>query len=198
MRTLSGLILRLGLLYAASCALGFALFVAAFQLGVLGGIDILFYRGLILIALVGVLTLVAAAIGLRVVAPTGLPPRDAFAAAVLSLSLNLSFLVIVPVTVDRSISIFMLGQMAAEPDHAFTSDAMSDRFVSLYVKDGRQIERRLHEQTVSGNVAPDGDGYKITKRGLAVVATARTMAWLFDSHAGILAPEPATPPRTAR
>ncbi len=177
---------RLGAFYAGGCALGFALLVGGFRAGLLGGLDILFYRGLALIALGSLATFTILALATR--RSREVRVRDAFAATVLSLSLNLSFLVVVPVTVDRSISIFMLGAMAARADDAFTPDAMGALFVARYVGDGRQIERRLREQTVSGNVAPERDGYRITRRGVAVIAAARVVAWLFDSHAGILPP----------
>lgn len=184
LRTALAVSLRLAGLYVATVALGFGLLVLAFRAGLFGALDILFYRGLMLIAIAAPVTFALVAFAVRRVATFTL--RDAFTATILSVSLNLSFLVIVPVTVDRSISIFMLGYMANEPDRVFASDAMSAVFVSIYVDRNRQIARRLHEQSVSGNVAPVADGYRITDRGLAVVRVARLMAWLFDSHAGIL------------
>lgn len=190
----------LGLLYAAACLIGFALLVLAFKVGLLASIDILFYRGLVLIVLAFGATWGALAAALWRTRLRTLAVRDAFAAAVLSLALNLAFLIVVPVTVDRSISIFVLGQMAAHPDESFTPQAMSALFTSVYVDDHKQIDRRLREQATSGNVVKDGDGYRITGRGRAVIATARIVAALFDSHAGILPPDvPVNPPlRTAR
>jgi hypothetical protein len=181
-------------LYGLACALGFGLLVLCFQVGLLGGIDILFYRGLVLIVLAFLGTFGCLALARNALRRAGLGLRDAFAAAVLSLSLNLSFLIVVPVTVDRSISIFVLGEMAARPDDVFTPDAMSEDFIRVYVGEGRQIERRLREQAVSGNVVRDGAGYRISSRGKAVVATSRIVATLFGSHAGILRPEPRVSP----
>ena len=180
------LVLALGSLYVIACALGFGLLVFAFKIGVLAQLDILFYRGLVLIALSFLVTFGLLALVLRHLHATQVGARDAFAAAVLSFSLNLGFLIVVPVTVDRSISIFVLGQMAAQPDRSFTPDGMSDLFARVYVGDDRQIARRLREQAVSGTVERDGDGYRISARGRFVIATARVIAQLFDSHAGIL------------
>lgn len=184
--------LVLGCLYAGCVALGLVLMVLAFRLGVFRSLDILFYRGLVVIACVFVLLFAAVAAGLRRARISGLASRDAFAAAVVSLSVNLSFLVVVPVTVDRSISIFVLGQMAAHPDARFTSEEMSALFTKLYVGDRRQIDRRLREQDVSGNVEKVGDGYRISPRGRSVVEAARLIETLFDSHAGLIAPRAAT------
>ena len=102
--------------------------------------------------------------------PSGKPFRtDALGACILSLSLNLSFLVLFPVTVDRSISVFMLAQMAAHPDDAFTAARMRGIFEGVYLGEYRQIERRMGEQAASGNVIPVGDGYVITPQGRAFI-----------------------------
>ena len=198
-RAAARLVLALGALYIVACALGFGLMVLAFKSGIFGRLDILFYRGLALIALSFLVTFGCLGFALRRVRAGQVGPRDAFAAAVLSLSLNLGFLIVVPVTVDRSISIFILGQMAAQPDRVFTADGMSELFTKVYVGDDRQIARRLREQAVSGTVQRDGDGYRISARGRFVIATARIVAYLFDSRAGILAPELSgtTAPRSA-
>lgn len=182
-------IFALGALYAVAVVLGLGLLVLAFRLGVLASIDILFYRGLVIIAGVAGLVFVGLALALRRRRPWGLQPRDALAAAVLSLSVNLSFLIVAPVTVDRSISIFVLGQMAADPEATFTPDAMSALFARVYVGDYHQIDRRLHEQAVSGNVEPVGNNaYRITARGRSVIEVSRVIAALFDSHAGLIPP----------
>ena len=194
MRAAARLVMALGGLYAVACALGFGLLVVAFKLGVLAQLDILFYRGLVLIALSFLVTFGLLALALWRLGTAQVGARDAFAAAVLSLSINLGFLIVVPVTVDRSISIFVLGQMAAQPGRVFTADGMSDLFTKVYVGDDRQIARRLREQAVSGTVQRDGDGYRISARGRFVIATARIVADLFDSHAGILAPDAAALP----
>ena len=182
------LVLSLTALYAAGCAVGLGLLVLAFRIGLCGGIDILFYRGLVLIAVTTALTFAILALLLRRWPKLGLSLRDAFSAAVLSLSLNLSFLVVVPVTVDRSISIFLLSAMAAEPQRALTPEAASTLFKQVYVDDYHQIDRRLREQAISGNLEAIGGSYKISPRGKLVVDIAKTTAWLFDSRSGLTSP----------
>src|SRR4051812_22637828 len=90
------------LTFAAVAVAGFLIFVLLFKRGVAGGIDILFYRGLVLCFVAFAISMAfAAIIGHRTRLASG---RDAFAAACLSLGLNLSILVVAPVTFDRSIS----------------------------------------------------------------------------------------------
>ncbi len=121
----------LSVLYAVAALLGFALLVVMFKIRLLGRIDILFYRGLVLVAVAFLATfgLLAVALSWRRFGDLG--PRDAFAAAALSLSLNFGFLVVVPVTVDRSIGIFI-----SRPD-----GGAPGRGVHARVDDGAVYER---------------------------------------------------------
>ena len=178
----------LGALYAITAFAGLVLLCLAFGAGVLSGIEILFYRGLVLIVFVAVATHASLAAALRRWPTARLGARDAFAAAALSVAFNVTFLVLVPVTVDRSISLFVLARMADRPQASFTADAMSNLFARVYVDERRQIDRRLHEQELSGNVVREGEGYRITPRGAAIIAVARFTARVFDSRAGLVAP----------
>ena len=183
---LARLAASLATLYAGAALLGLGLLVAGFQFGALGSLDILFYRGLVMIALAAVPTLAILALGLRRWG-AGLSTRDAFAATIVSAALSVSFLVVVPVTADRSISVFLLGEMATQSD-AITPDEASELFKSVYVDDYRQIDRRLREQAVSGNAIRIGNAYRITKRGRLVVAVSQGVARLFGSRTDIAAP----------
>ncbi len=184
--------LAFALTYAAGPAIGFVLLAALFRLGVLAEVGVLFYRGLALIAVAFAATFALLFVAARRFGHGGVRGRDAFSAAVLSLALNLSFLVILPVTVDRSISVFILGEMAAHQDRGYSSDQMSRVFSDVYVGDYRQIDRRMREQVLSGNMERIGDGYRITPRGQAFIRTAKLIAWMFDSDTRFVSP-PADP-----
>ncbi len=172
--------LAAGLLFGAAAVAGFALLVLLFKSGLLAArIDILFYRGIILcaVAAIGTIALVWFA-GSRWKLTT---IRDAIAAGVLSFGLNLSFLVVAPVTVDRSVSVFILGYMATDPDKPMSVSDLRSVFERRYLGDWRQVERRMEEQTISGNVAPAGNGYLLTPRGKSFLATSKLIAWMFDT-----------------
>lgn len=167
-------------LFASAAVLGFAGLVALFKLGLLArSIDILFYRGV-------VLCVVAAAITLSVIWWIGArwhvaTIRDAIAAGVLSFGLNLSFVVIAPVTVDRSVSVFILGYMATDPDRPMSVADLRRGFEDRYLGEWRQIERRMEEQTISGNVAQRNDGFVLTPQGKSFLSTSKIVAWMFDT-----------------
>ncbi|MCJ2134646.1 hypothetical protein MKK69_11350 [Methylobacterium sp. J-026] len=197
--TRAGRILRwLGaqaLLHAGALALGFGGFVMLFQTELCTGMTILFYRGLVLLLAAFLITLVATASLAGLGRTWGLRRRDALGACALSLSLNLSVLVVLPVTVDRSISVFLLGQMAAHPDESFDAERARTLFEAIYLGEFRQMERRLAEQTASGNLAPTADGYVITPQGRAFIRFAGLVARAFRTDTRLVEPVPT--PETA-
>ena len=168
-----------GVLHAGAVAFGFVCFALLFRADLFSGLTILFYRGLVLLVLAFGIALCAMAVLAKLLHGWGVRRRDALGACVLSLSLNLSFLVIFPVTVDRSISVFLLGRMAAHPGESFTVDRARAEFEAVYLGQFRQIERRMAEQTASGTIAPAGEGYVITPRGLAFIRLSGFVAWTF-------------------
>jgi hypothetical protein len=183
-------IVSVGLMFAVAACAGLCILVALFWLGVAAGTDILFYRGLVLCGVAFVVTVSLFGYLGRVTGRASW--RDAIAAGLLSLGLNVAFLIVVPVTVDRSITTFVLSAMAARPDHAFTTRELEQMFTDDYVGRLRQIERRMHEQQVSGNVRQTDGGYAISPQGLSFVAWARRISWLFGTDRRLLdaAPRP--------
>lgn len=182
------MLVSLAALYVATLVIGFLVFVALFKASVLGGITVLFFRGLILSAFAFLGTFGLAVAALSRWKSSGLGGRDAFSAAIFSLSFNICFLVVVPVTVDRSISVFVLGEMNATPDHLYSADEMSRLFTTVYVGTYHQIERRLREQAITGNVEAIGDRYRISAQGRLSIATARVVVGLFGGDARLASP----------
>jgi len=168
-----------GALHGGALLIGFACFVLLFRTDLWSDVTILFYRGLILLVVAFLMTVVTTAALAGLGRAWGLRRRDALGACVLSLALNLSVFVIFPVTVDRSISVFLLGQLAAHPEERFSAERARALFESVYLGEFHQIERRLSEQTASGNIVPDGDGYVITPQGRAFIRLSGLVAEVF-------------------
>ncbi|MGD0634867.1 MAG: hypothetical protein ABSA13_11395 [Beijerinckiaceae bacterium] len=168
-------------LYTFGIFTGFVTFAALFKAGLLKSIGALFFRGLVLAGVTFVILFALLAALIKCWGRHELNGRDAFCAAVLSLSFNICFLVVGPVTVDRSVSIFMLGEMAANPDESYSTEDMSRLFVKVYIGDYQQIGRRLREQTDIGNVEDTGGRYRISRRGQDFIAISKLVSWLFDA-----------------
>jgi hypothetical protein len=187
-------------LFATGAAVGMGMLVALFKLGVASSMDILFYRGIVLCGIAFVLTVGLLVYLGRVTGRASM--RDAIAAGCLSLGINLSVLVIAPVTIDRSVSIFILGHMAAHEGRTFTADEIEAALQQTYFGELRQVERRMREQLRSGTIARTAEGYTISPQGLAFVKLARRVGALFDVDPRLLlshpTDHPAPPPSDLR
>jgi len=114
--------------------------------------------------------------------------RDIILSITIFLSMNIVFFTHLPVTADRSVSVFLLGHLNDNSDKAMTKEEMTDFFVTKYVKEYGAIERRLHEQIVSGNVERIGDSYKLTSRGKLLVRVYDVIGDLFGVNKKFISP----------
>jgi hypothetical protein len=160
--------------------------VLLFWIGFLHQISIVFYRGLLVIGIGDGFCFFVLLLARRKWPVWKV--RDAVSACVFAAGAAVCLLIVLPVTIDRSISVFMLTQMAAQPDRTFTSSDLRTVFVDVYVDRYRQIERRLEEQKISGNISPDGTGFRITAQGLAFVRFARLVSDLFQTDPRFVTP----------
>lgn len=172
----------------ALSAVAFVLFVLFFKLGLLAGITVLFYRGIILAALVSVSVFGAAGLmALR----GAIHPSVALAAAAVSASINLTVLIVLPVTIDRSVTVFLLSHMDRHPHEAFTAADLERHFIKVYLDRFQQMQRRMDEQELSGNVERVGPGYRISPQGRSFVEMSRSVAWAFDTDPRFVDPDAA-------
>ena len=84
------------------------------------------------------------------------------------LAASLAFQVIVPVTIERSITVFLLYELRAQPESLSRED-LAIRFQEGYVKGRHMLQKRLAENSFSGNLDVRGDKVLLTRRGRAVV-----------------------------
>jgi|APMI01.1.fsa_nt_gi hypothetical protein len=165
--------------YALASALAAALFIAIMRSGLLSAFTVMFYRGLVGLALTGLVVLALLAFALPRLSAFGLSARDAIGATLVALALNVAVFTLGPVTVDRSISVFMLSRFE-KADRPLSERDMRDAFVATYVDEWRQMGRRLAEQETSGNLERTPEGWRLTARGRAFMESARAMSRWFD------------------
>jgi hypothetical protein len=171
-------ILRQILLLGILTVVGFTLYVLLFWAGVGTSMTILFYRGVVLAIAAAIVTGLAALWPARRTGDSSLP----VAAAALSLSFNLCFLVLLPVTVDRSVSVYLLSTIERRQDSGMDRTELQRAFVDGYVVKMGAIDRRIDEQRKSGDitVAPDGK-VRLTRQGERFMAFSRLVARLFGT-----------------
>jgi hypothetical protein len=165
--------------FSAAVVLVVGAMIALFWIGFLDQISIVFYRGLVLIAIGALFCFVVLMLASRKWPVWR--PRDAVSACAFASGVAVCFLIVLPVTIDRSISVFILTRMAALPDRAFTPAEMRATFTEVYLRRYQQIERRLEEQEISGNIARDAAGFRITPQGLAFVRLSRFLSTIFQT-----------------
>jgi len=159
--------------FAAAFAVFIILFSTPFFVSVL-----LFYRGLLFIVIVA-LAMVFALVLLKRRFGHILTYRDIIIAALSFSFASTVVFICLPVTLDRSISVFMLGYMAKNPSKSFTTAEMDQIFIDDYVHQNQSIQRRFDEQVISKNVVPSGDGYVISSRGERLTEFFELVANLF-------------------
>jgi hypothetical protein len=93
------------------------------------------------------------------------------------------------VTLDRSVSVFLLGVMNARSDETFTAERLETVFDDVYVRKYGAMQRRIEEQVVTGNIVASGDGYKITPAGQRFIQVSTWIANLFHLNMRFVAPD---------
>jgi len=172
-------LLRVATLYALAILLGAAVFIALLFMPTIAGIGILFYRGVTSLFATGTILLASFMLAARYCpASWRLRPTDMVGAVFSAVSILFAGFIVGPVTVDRSMSMFMLSQIEAS-DTGVSSEQLQHAFRDIYVGQWDQIGRRLEEQRISGNVEPTPRGWRLTAQGRDVMTTARLTSKLF-------------------
>ena len=178
--------LRVVGLYVASLVGGTGFWVLLFHTPILAA-SVFFYRGLILLALTAVIVSVVLAWVRRASFRALIGVRDILLIVTLLASVNIVFFTHVPVTADRSISIFMLAYMN-RAEGPLTRKQISDNVVEEYVLERRAVDKRLEEQLVTGTLLETPEGYVISKQGRTLIAFYELIARLFNIAPENLAP----------
>ncbi|MFX4085292.1 hypothetical protein ACKU27_09335 [Sphingobium yanoikuyae] len=176
------------LAYVGALVAGFLLYLALIASPLLASISLLFYRG-VFIAFISALLLALlinwAARWLR-----SLDLSTAIGAVALSLAFNISFLIVFPVTFDRSITMFLLARIERQ-NGQLTPPMLEQVFIREYLGDLRQIDRRVREQTLSGNIVQRNDGrIELTPQGSRLLDSGRLIGGWFGADPRFVTPPP--------
>lgn len=157
--------------YVLSFILGTIVFILSFHAPFLTTIAF-FYRGVIF------LLLTTAALGVLLgYAKWG--RAEIAIILVLVFCINLVFFTHLPVTADRSITIYLLNLMNSERDKGLTTQELEDTFIESYVQEQDAIQKRLTEQMQLGTIVRQGETYKISPWGMRLIKIYGFVADLF-------------------
>lgn len=182
-------VIRLALTYMVALAAGFLLHVLLTRSPLLSDVPTLFYRGVVLAAGAALLMLAGgAAISRRF----RLDPPTIVGAAALSFAFNICFLVVFPVTFDRSVTMFLLARIERQ-NGQLTKPMLEEVFAREYLRDMRQIDRRVEEQLLSGNIRVDNGHIHVTAQGVRLLQAGRVVGGWFGADPRFVSPPPSTP-----
>lgn len=180
-------VLKLIGIYALIYLIYSAIFVGLFHTGFLSSMSVLMYRGLAFIVITGILAAVTMALLRR--AWKKIEVRDIILMFFLFCCVNTVLFTMIPVTVERSVSVFMLSYMEENSDRTFTQDDVEEIFKEKYVVEYGAFEKRFEEQLVTGSIVENEDGtYSITERGEKIVALFRMVASWFNTDERLVYP----------
>lgn len=181
-------ILKLLFLHTLFFILGTALFISFFRTNLFRDINIFFYRGIVLLSISCILMVLFQCFYQQKAGKTLFTNRDIILSLVLIFCLNLVFFTHLPVTADRSVSVFMLGYLDSNPEKIMTNKEMAQLFSDKYLSEYGEIGRRFNEQIASGNVIQTKNGYQITKQGRFLMKVYRLVADIFAIDQKLVSP----------
>lgn len=166
-------------LYISAFISGTIVYAALFRTPLFADMPVYFYRACFL--LLAMIAIVFAALVLLKYfqKQINISAKDILVCLVITFFLNFSFLSLITVALDRSISVFILSEMANNRDVVYRKDDVERVFNNVYINKYDAMERRFAEQIISGNIIKKNDGYQITNKGCELINTFRLIAKVF-------------------
>lgn len=93
--------------------------------------------------------------------------KDSIIIILLCFSINIFVFCMVPVTIERAISVFMLNYM--DNNNEYTKEEIEKVFIEKYVYEYQAFEKRFEEQIYTGTIENNGESYHISKKGKFLV-----------------------------
>ena len=168
--------------YAVLYIISFLLLVLLIRLPLFKGMHVLMYRGIVMIIIAGILSAGLLVLFKKWRKIKWLSAKDVVLVFILTCSINMVFFTLIPVTVERSVSVFMLSYMDTYSDRTYTQDEVAEIFVEKYVNEYGAFEKRFDEQLTTGTIVQNPDGtYSITDKGRFIVKMFRLISDVFDT-----------------
>lgn len=108
-------------------------------------------------------------------------------------SITLGWFILIPVTVDRSVTVYTLSYMDEIYPKSITTDQIEKVFYQQYIVDFAAFDKRFKEQldTASVEYVPENNSYRLTEKGRKLVSQFRFFADLFGTSKKLVYPNEA-------
>ena len=165
------------------------LFAISFRLPLYKNVNVYFYRAILLLLTISFLFFVILLV-LKKFKKHTMDYRDIFTSILVFFSTMIFIISTVLVSLDRSISVFILSDMSQNEQHIFTKAEIENRFLDIYIKKYEAMDQRIEEQLVTGTIEKVEDGYIITNKGKNLINTFRFISIIFPVDGKFLNPPP--------
>lgn len=182
-------ILYLFLMYIGLYTVSFLILIVLIRMPLFRSINILMYRGVVMIIIAGIIASLLMALFMKWKKASWLSAKDVIFVFIISCCINMVFFTLFPVTVERSVSVFMLSLMDENSEIAYSEEQITAMFVDKYVDEYGAFEKRFEEQSVTGTIEKNSDGtYSITDKGRFFVKVFRLISDIFDTDKSLVHP----------
>jgi len=183
-------VIKILLLYLLIYLLCTIIFISLFHLDIFKNLDVFMYKGIIYIILTGVLASIIMAIAKKNKFKDYLDNKDIIMMFIGYCCVNMVLFTLIPVTVERSISVFMLSYMDSYQGETYNETKMTKIFEDIYVDEFKAFDKRFNEQIVTGTIERvSDDEYIINDNGKFIVKMFRTVAKWFNMDTKLVYPK---------
>lgn len=186
-------LLKLILVYAVLFLIGTIAYIASFHTFLFKFVSVFFYRGIILIVFWGLIVSAGMFFIKKKWMPNTIIIRDIILLFMCFCCVNVVIFTHLPVTADRSITVYMLGYMSNNSDSEFTREDVEKIFNGQYVGEYGAFDKRFEEQVVSGTIKEVEAGkYKITGAGKGLIDIYKLTVKMYNLDDKLVNPKPYT------
>lgn len=115
--------------------------------------------------------------------------KDAICSLLIATLLNFAFLSLILVSLDRSISVYLISYMANHEEQSFTIPELEHIFLTGYVEGSGAMARRMMEQMATGTVVESAPKcYQISAGGKRMVALWQLLSEVYPVDQNFLYP----------
>lgn len=168
--------------------LGWLLYIAMIQIGIFDFIGVYFYKTILILIITGTILLIAELLCKHFWRCAPFDYKDVIISFVLFMSINMVWLSTVVVSLDRSLSVFVLSYLEQE-DRSYSETELNEVFQEVFIEKYEMLDRRFWEQLESGNIKEDENGYQLTKRGKLLVDLFKVVGNTYKVDTRFIEPE---------
>ena len=144
------------------------------------------YKGILLLFIVSLILLITLIL-LKKFILKDMDIKDIIIMILLFSSVHLYVFCMVPVTIERAYSVFMLNEITKLENQTITLEYTEELFIENYVRNNEALQKRFNEQIVTGTITEvSDDTYKLTNKGNFIVSLFHFFDKLYNVNSNLL------------